>query len=793
MKKRITLVISLAFVIICAFFQSRFPVQATDTFHFNTVFEENNPKQTKYNSEERIDFSEDYYIETEKKELCKAVLEDDFEDNIVVVLISHDVSMNFKNYTIEDFPELNLVSIQNKTFDTTIALQEEISGLKRDKYDELAKRIVDNNIELQINDNESSADKAQRMAITAVEARNPYFHQVYYLTLEGHSKEKVLESIKLLEMRDDIFAAEPHYYLNTTVCITPNDSNYNYQWAPNNMYLPSAWEITTGSSTVKVGIIDSGILGNHPDLINNINVTLSKSFKENSSAFVDDINHGTHVAGIIGARGNNMQGVAGVNWYVSLVSLKNDFGDNFIDDFINAISYSDQHHIEILNCSFSVSGSTNELYNAIKNYQGILVCSAGNEGKNIDDFSQPVFRYPSRYDLDNIISVAGIRSSNQLFDNGNGQSNYGPTSVDIAAPGQNIYSTINNGSYYSFDGTSMAAPQVSGVAALIKSVRPNISVLGLRKTILDTVTPVTYLNNKVVTGGKVNAFAALIAAQNPSSYTIHYRRNGGMGLSMPDSSITYGDKAQLSINTYFYREGYKFAGWIAMNSLGQRAYLKSDGSMEWCVQGQQSEGSILKVFKDGATDRDGVSMLTEDDNDEIFLYAQWEPISYTISYNMGEGESGFMPSQIARYDTSIRLSDCTYTYNGYTFVGWKVYRFQNDHFEWLYTNTNNTVKEWYSEGSEPTNYFKVHYKDKAIVENLTSIDHQYIYMCAQWGIKGDVDMDEEISIMDATKIQRYLCDLETFNYQQTILADFDCDGDITIMDVLAIQNYISDL
>ena len=295
---------------------------------------------------------------------------------------------------------------------------------------------------------------------------------------------------------------------------------------------PEAWDITTGSRDVVIGVIDSGVDVTHPDLAANIWVnpgeTPNNGIDDDGNGFIDDVNgwdfydddntpndgngHGTHVAGTIGAVGNNNLGITGVNWEVSLLPLRflgND-GSGWTSDAVAAVNYATMLkrdfgiNVVATNNSWGGGGYSRTLDRAIEaaNDQGIMfVAAAGNEGNNND--TNP--RYPTNYDAPNVISVAALNRNDNLA----GFSNYGATTVDVGAPGVSIYSTLPGNSYGSFSGTSMAAPHVAGVVGLLNAAKPGISVTEVSNAILGTVDTLQSLNGKTVSGGRVNAAAAL--------------------------------------------------------------------------------------------------------------------------------------------------------------------------------------------------------------------------------------------------------------------------------------------
>ena len=222
---------------------------------------------------------------------------------------------------------------------------------------------------------------------------------------------------------------------------------------------------------------------------------------------MDDNGHGTHCAGIIGAKGDNDIGISGINQTVKIMPLKflgrGGFGST--DDAIEAINYAIDRkrkgvNIRIISASWGSTSRSKALEDTIRaaNDAGILfVAAAGNDGSNNDN--RPHF--PSNYDLPNVISVAALDRNDKLAS----FSNYGTKTVHIAAPGKDILSTWLNNSYREASGTSMATPYVSGVAALIIASEPDISLKDLRARLLSSVDKLNVLDGKVESAGRVCA------------------------------------------------------------------------------------------------------------------------------------------------------------------------------------------------------------------------------------------------------------------------------------------------
>ena len=229
------------------------------------------------------------------------------------------------------------------------------------------------------------------------------------------------------------------------------------------------------------------------------------NFSANNNMPFDDNGHGTNVAGILGAKGNNGIGVAGVDWQVQLQEIKvfDSQGFSTIANLVAAIGYSVKHGEKISNNSWAFRAPNLALKNAVAGARAagqIFVAAAGN-------FSNPDPDYPANYStqLDNIVAVASIDRSGNLASN----SNYGATSVALAAPGVNIVSTAPGGGYSVYSGTSQATPLVSGVLALVWEQHPDWTYRQVINQVLSTVTPLASLKGKTITGGIVNAAAAV--------------------------------------------------------------------------------------------------------------------------------------------------------------------------------------------------------------------------------------------------------------------------------------------
>ena len=353
--------------------------------------------------------------------------------------------------------------------------------------------------------------------------------------------------IQRLRANPDVEFVEPNYVVR--IDAAANDSYFGSLWGLFNsgqningaaglpgadIGAPFAWEISTGTRDRVVAIVDTGIDYTHPDLAANVwtapsafTVTVggvpitcpagSHGFNAiaNTCNPMDDHSHGTHVAGTIGAVGNNGIGITGVNWVASMMGLKflSASGSGSTSDAIKAIDFAIQAKaafaasgaadVRVLSNSWGGGGFSIALLDAINRANAadmLFVAAAGNAGLNTD--VDP--NYPSNYTAPNVISVAAMTNRDQR----SSFSNYGAATVDLGAPGSAILSTIPNNSYAYYNGTSMATPHVSGAAALLLSAC-SLSTAALKASILSNVTPAAAMAGLTVTGGRLNVDHAI--------------------------------------------------------------------------------------------------------------------------------------------------------------------------------------------------------------------------------------------------------------------------------------------
>lgn len=452
------------------------------------------------------------YLSTEKI-FANVELNDDFDDSSVIVILDRNISGINKSHDSTIFRNLNSSEIIDLTY---------------------------------VND-----------VTTVIDTSN--FEQIFQIKLLYPGKENVISMIEYLKDIPGIKYVGPNNYLEMQK--SPNDTFYSSivpeitrQWSHRNMDSEKAWDFTTGNSKIRVGVIDSGV-SNHPDLNQNLSAGYDFANMINNTTpgvLRDDNNgHGTHIAGIIGAVGNNSLGICGVNWKVSIVPMQIKTNEGYTSSAacVRAINYArniwnTNNRISILSMSIGGSDPWPEIETAIRQFQGLFVCSTGNKNQNNDE----TFHYPSFYasslhtnPLTNMITVG----RSDINDNKSVDANYGNKTIMLYAPGENIISTyplslcssdgfrctsshIEYG-YHSLSGSSMATPQVSGVAALLLSINPNLSAQQLKSAILNSVdipnvNGTNPLKNLCVTNGRLNAYNAvkyvLMNYMNSSIYTL---------------------------------------------------------------------------------------------------------------------------------------------------------------------------------------------------------------------------------------------------------------------------------
>lgn len=335
------------------------------------------------------------------------------------------------------------------------------------------------------------------------------------------------EAMLALQNDPQVAYATPNHVFDAQEClegksVSPNDLDKNL-WGMNAIHAPEAWATTHGSKNTVIAVFDSGIDTEHPDLKANL-WTNTKEIPGNGkdddgNGYVDDVHgidpyqmngdvadkfrHGTHTAGTIAAVGNNGTGVTGVNWDARILAIKI-FDKNGKTDaaaIAKGMEYAARAGARITSHSWGNKVFNPAMLEAFQKSSALHICAAGNKGEDND--RAPIF--PASFELDNVVSVANtdrkdVRAS---------RSNYGFQTVDLAAPGTDILSTVPGGKYEVMSGTSMACPHVSGAAGLVASAFPNASSQEIKNRLIYSTDKIDGLKSLVASGGRLNAASAL--------------------------------------------------------------------------------------------------------------------------------------------------------------------------------------------------------------------------------------------------------------------------------------------
>lgn len=431
---------------------------------------------------------------------CDATLEDDFSTNRLLLTIKTSHSEVNKVWSASDFPEINnIVSIDDLTF-------------------------------------------AESQKMYDKRSSNPEFSQILSFTLSSTTKHEILECVEALEENDKILSVDPDYLVEQVdpVVSEQSVSTYanlslnefdRYKKYTSDTYLleqeglflhnvDKVWNaFTTGSNSVTVGVLDGGIYA-HADLNGNLITGYDCVSQTNgvSSSYADS--HGTVVASIIGAVGDNSIGVSGVCQDVSIKSFTTshspDSGGVSMNAMLNGINKAANLDIPILNVSVNMNDE--RYYSVIQDYDGLVVCSAGNKQS---EFNENYDGFSSAYTLDNVLVVGAIDSNKQKDQ----YSNYSAEYVDVMAFGGPVTACKKGGGYIRADddecGTSYSTPLVAGVAALLLSYNNNLTAAQLKQYILDGVRTSSSLSDYCSTGGYLDAYGAFLAMLGDSAHSIN--------------------------------------------------------------------------------------------------------------------------------------------------------------------------------------------------------------------------------------------------------------------------------
>jgi subtilisin family serine protease len=414
-------------------------------------------------------------------------------------------------------------------------------------------------------------------------------HHTKLATTDPAATERAL---KILAAQPSVDYAERNYRVHATA--VPTDPSFTQLWGLRNtgqnvngvsgtpdadIDADEAWNVTTGSSAVTVAVIDTGVDFSHPDLGGSMTSSTLMwtnpgesctgcrtdgvdndgngyvddwrgwDFVNNDNNPTDDYGHGSHVAGTIGALANNGTGVAGINWNVKIMALKflDSTGSGTLDDAVEAVRYATRMGVTASNNSWGGGPETDSLRDAIVEADAagsLFVAAAGNDSNDNDALAS----YPASYDIPNVIAVAATDQNDQLAD----FSNYGRSSVDLGAPGVNIYSTLPGGGYDWWDGTSMATPHVTGVVALAKAAHPGATAQGIKGLLLGSVDGRPGLVGLAKSEGRLNAARAVTCTGAPRVWIDQpgpgFRASVGNALNITAIGSTCGNPAGTTVS-----------------------------------------------------------------------------------------------------------------------------------------------------------------------------------------------------------------------------------------------------
>nr|WP_321500902.1 S8 family serine peptidase [uncultured Dethiosulfovibrio sp.] len=416
-------------------------------------------------------------------------------------------------------------------------------------------------------------------AIAAQSGKN-----IAHFRAEGKTTAELMEELKA---QPGVVGVAPNYVFNASVI--PNDPYYasGDLWGMNRIDGPSAWDISSGDRGVFVAVLDTGIKNDHVDLVANIGTDKDGNWGKNlitvGALPADDNGHGTHVAGTIGAMGNNSVGVVGVNWNVSLLSVKvlDSQGSGTGAQIMAGLDYvvaQRKRGLNIKVANMSLGGWGSPIYNvnadpyalafkAVSDADILLVVAAGNEGQDLDNpgwYDHPTQGwinlagqrpYPACFPFANMITVGSITPTTFAMSD---FSNYSPNFVQLAAPGSGIWSTSDTGGYESMNGTSMATPHVAGAAALVAAVSPAASAREIKARILSNINVNANVSSRFYTKGDLNL---LKAVRNDVGYV----PATGIAVSTPSVSLDGGNTFQLTATVSPANATNKMVGWSSSN------------------------------------------------------------------------------------------------------------------------------------------------------------------------------------------------------------------------------------
>jgi thermitase len=410
----------------------------------------------------------------------------------------------------------------------------------------------------------------------------------------------VPKAVKLLSKDPSVEYAEPNYVAR--IFSVPNDTYYNSQWSLQSIKAVKGWDISVGNADIKVGVVDTGVQYDHPDLKGQ--VINGYNFVNENNRPMDDHGHGTHVAGIIAAATNNNLGIAGLNWKCSIIPIKalDSGGAGSYENIIRGITYAVDNGARVINMSLGGYAYSQALKDAVDyalKRNCLVVAAAGNE-------STSQVSYPAGFP-----GVIAVASTDQA-DNHSYFSNYGPY-ISVAAPGQSILSTFISGQYRYLSGTSMATPHVTGLAALLLSKNPYLSPAEIKAVIEQTADDLgTPGRDDFYGNGRINITKALETLSIPGDLSL---RSVAPDQAVQDSSINIevtGSGFTSAVALYLIYEDKRLAaGDITVSSplkMTARLNLKGIPTGTWALEAVDGASGKRATLAGALTIRKDMSM-----------------------------------------------------------------------------------------------------------------------------------------------------------------------------------------
>ena len=465
-------------------------------------------------------------------EMYDSILDSNFEDNSVIVVLTLEETRENRQFTARDFRNVGALYVEKLMYlnsnqsgyaqqlweaeEHIAILEEQVSSNARNSICTQALELALDHVQAMYSDAREQADEAYPMV------NFDEFRKIILIRLDQNCKENVLQVIRMLEQRDYVRSASPNYFSEPDTII-PNDTHFasatQWQWALQQINAPAAWNITTGSRAIRVGILGSRVQGNHPELTGRVRDDLGRSW---GYLGVPALCFGTQQAGIIAAAGNNGIGMAGIARNVEIVPLGAvvSNGNRYVSGAINAIRHATIVNIPIITHSFQPSYDDGFI-TAVRNYYGLFINSAGNNGININNH-----RFGSLAALPNVILVGAtdINDRRSVWSSTQ-SSNFGVNSVELFAPGGgsgiDVLTTAPGSSFGYYNGTSAAAPHVAGAAALVLSASPNLTAAQVRQILIESADVIPGLHGPGLYGRRLNVGQAVErAAMMPIAPTI---------------------------------------------------------------------------------------------------------------------------------------------------------------------------------------------------------------------------------------------------------------------------------